>query len=57
MSAASSEGTLTAARPRSDASTAPTSRPSLFVAVVWLVLVVEFSWAIAGVALAIAGVF
>jgi hypothetical protein len=57
MSAASPEGTLTAERPQSDKSTASTSRPSLFVAMVWLLLVAVFSWAIAGVALAMAGVF
>lgn len=57
MSAASPEGTLTADRPQPDATTTTASRPSLFVAIVWLLLVAEFSWAIAGVALAMAGVF
>src|ERR687891_404264 len=55
MSAVSPEDTLTVERPRAEASTT-TPRP-WFISLVWLLLVAEFSRAIAGVALAMAGVF
>lgn len=57
MSAASPHGTLTVGRP-----TARTPDPRVmasrgFVSLVWLVLVAELSWAVAGVVLAMLGVF
>jgi hypothetical protein len=57
MSAASPDGTLTADHPQAVTPMTPVSRPSLFVSTVWLLLVVELSWAIAGVVVAMAGVF
>lgn len=56
MSAASSARTL-AERPAIAAARAGHSRPAVFVSTVWLVLIVELSWAIAGVTLAMVGVF
>jgi hypothetical protein len=57
MSAASPEGTLTVDRPQSGTvSTAP-SRRSFFVPLVWLLLVAQLSWGVAGVVLAMLGVF
>jgi len=57
MPAASPEGTLTVDRQSSQSSTTARSQPSLFVSGVWLVLIAELSWAVAGVALGMAGVF
>jgi hypothetical protein len=57
MPAASPEGTLTVDRRSSQTSTPPASQPSRFVAGVWLVLIAELSWAVAGVTLAMAGIF
>ena len=57
MPAASGEGTLTVDRPQPSSPGAAASRRSLFVPAVWLLLVLELTWAIAGVAVAMAGVF
>src|ERR671919_160057 len=56
MSAGSSEDTLTVDRPQ-EAASETTPRRSWFVSLVWLLVTAQFSWAIAGVALAMAGVF
>lgn len=57
MSAAWPEGTLTVDRPQPDATATAASRPQLFVSLVWLIVIAELSWAVSGVALAMAGVF
>jgi hypothetical protein len=57
MSAASPDSTLTVDRQRPQTSTSAVSQPSLFVSGVWLALIAEFSWAVAGVVLGMAGLF
>ena len=57
MSAASPEHTLTVDRPTTADDARQTRRPALFVPFVWLVLLVTFAWAVAGVTLAMLGAF
>lgn len=57
MSAASREDTLTVDRPTTRDTTTRRRRPAPFISIVWALAVAEFAWAVAGVTVAMLGVF